>query len=104
MSSKLLEERQAEMHERMLQERANRKKDQFALEPKRVSIAWDTAPKPQAESEPLEKTRVELAIEKQEDGDRMRLVTECLPRQAKLDCLISDELKVQVNLISAAFC
>ena len=65
MSSKLLEDRQAEMRERMLQERANRKKHQFALEPK----GWDTAPEePQVESEPLEKTRVESAIQRHPSG------------------------------------
>jgi hypothetical protein len=44
LSSKLLEDRQAEMRERLLQERTNRKKHQFALEPKSASVAWDTAP------------------------------------------------------------
>jgi hypothetical protein len=58
VSSKLLEERQAEMRQRRLQERANRKKHQFALERKDVSGAWHTAPdESQVESEPLEKTR-----------------------------------------------
>ena len=42
MSSKLLEDRQAEMRERMLQETANRKRHQFALEPKDISFGWDT--------------------------------------------------------------
>jgi hypothetical protein len=48
VSSKLLEERQAEMRERMLQEGANRKKQQFALE--RKDVSFDTAAdEPQAE-------------------------------------------------------
>lgn len=63
--SKLLEERQAEMRERMLQESANRKNHQFALEPKSVNFGWETAPdEPQVESEPLEKTRVEFGDRK----------------------------------------
>jgi len=65
VSSKLLEDRQAEMRHRMLQETANRKKHQFAVDAKGVSIGFDTAPdEPQVESEPLEKARVELAIER----------------------------------------
>jgi hypothetical protein len=67
--SKLLEERQAEMRERKLQERANRKKHQFALERKDVSFGWDTATDElQVESEPLEKTRIESAIERHPNG------------------------------------
>jgi len=69
VSSKLLEDRQAEMRERMLQETANRKRHQFALEPKDISFGWDTGPdEPQFESEPLEKTRVESAIERHPNG------------------------------------
>jgi hypothetical protein len=65
VSSKLLEDRQAEMRQRMLQERANRKKNQFALEPKGAGFGLHTAlDEPQLESEPLEKSHVELAIER----------------------------------------
>ena len=68
VSSNLLEERQVEMRQRMLQERAHRKKHQLAREPKGV-MRWDTsADKPQVESEPLEKTRVESAIERHPNG------------------------------------
>jgi hypothetical protein len=69
VSSKLLEERQAEMRQRRLQEKANRKKHQFALEPKGVSFSRNAAPdEPQVESESLEKARVESAIERHPNG------------------------------------
>src|SRR5262245_3811341 len=69
VSSKLLEERQAEMRQRRLQERANRKKHQFVLEPKSIGVGWDTAQQePQVESERLERTRVASAIERHPNG------------------------------------
>jgi hypothetical protein len=45
------------------------KKHQFALEPKGFSFGLDTAPdEPQVDLEPLEKTRVELGIERHPNG------------------------------------
>jgi hypothetical protein len=67
VSSKLLDDRQAEMRQRMLQETANRKKNQFGLEPKVVNHGWHTTlDEPEIESEPLEKTHVEAALKTSE--------------------------------------
>jgi hypothetical protein len=67
--SKLLGDRQAEMRQRMLQETASRKKHQFALEPKCVSLGWDSAPDERnVESEPLEKARIQSAIKRHPNG------------------------------------
>jgi|RhiMetdeSRZDD1v2_1073273.scaffolds.fasta_scaffold66902_2 hypothetical protein len=55
----------------MLQETANQKSTNSALESKGVSFDLDTAPEePQLESKPLEKMRVELAIERHPNGIR----------------------------------
>src|SRR5262249_27077486 len=60
---------QAEIRDRMVRERAHGKKAPILARTERSQVSWDRAPdEPQVESEPLEKTRVELAIERHPNG------------------------------------